>query len=881
MRHPIPLPPTSRSGPLATAVLSAAALALSAAVVPPAVPAQETAASAEVGGPVGGPGSANYELAERFAPHNLEDLVHDLRVDPQWIEGGEKFWYDFETADGKRFWIVDPEAGTRREIFDRDRLAAELTRITGDPWDGKHLPIENIRFVDENTLQFDVTSSQTLEEVEDDEFIEQREEQDIQDEEEGEDREDEKKVFHFEYDVTTRTLRELEDHEEPDDHPSWASVSPDGETVVFAKRHDLWMISGEDYERILDARRGLDGEEADSAAREVDVEEVRLTEDGEEYYSYAANNSGRGMTDREKEEEADYRKRADISWSKDSRRFALVRQDQRSVDELWVIHSTGNDRPELETYKYDMPGEDSVTRSEIWIYDLEERRKVRVADDPWQDQDMSVLDDRQFRYPGSEEPRRSVWLSEGSDELWILRQSRDRTRADLMVADAGTGEVLRTVIEERFNTYFHTERPELLENGDVLWLSERDGWSHIYRYGPDGTLKNRLTEGPWHVDEIESVDEESGTVFFTANGREAGQDPYYDHLYRVSLDGSGLRLLTPGNYDHGVEMSESGRFFVQSYSRVDTVPTSAVRNAAGEVVTELETADLSSLEEAGWRMPEPFRVKAGDGVTDLYGVMYRPFDFDPEKEYPVVLYVYPGPQTEAVAKSFRTSADEVGLAQFGFIVVTVGNRGGHPDRSRWYHTYGYGDLRDYGLEDKKVTVDQLAARHDFVDGDRVGIYGHSGGGFMTTAAMLQYPEVFKVGVASSGNHENDVYNRWWSETHHGVEEVVDDSGNVSFEYSIGKNSELAGNLEGHLLLATGTIDNNVHPANTYRMAKALIEANKRFDFFVFPGQRHGFGSMGDYWFWLRAEYFVEHLLGDDRWSPDVEALQRESPRGRR
>jgi dipeptidyl aminopeptidase/acylaminoacyl peptidase len=878
MRHPILLSPTSRSGPLATAVLSLAALALSASLVPPAVPAQETAASGEVGGAVGGPGSANYELAERFAPHNLEDLVHDLRVDPQWIEGGEKFWYDFETADGKRYWIVDPEGGTRREIFDRDRLAAELTRITRDPWDGKHLPIENIRFVDQNTLQFDVRSSQEVEEEEEGEIEEEMEQQDV--EEDGRE-EDEKKVFHFEYDVTTRTLRELEDHEEPDDHPSWASVSPDGETVVFARNHDLWMMSGEEYERILDARRGLDGEAADSAAREVDVEEIRLTEDGEEYYSYAANNSGRGMTDREKEEEADYRKRADISWSQDSRRFALVRQDQRSVDELWVIHSTDNDRPELETYKYDMPGEDSVTRSEAWIYDLEERRKVRVDDDPWKDQDMSVVDDRQFRYPGSEEPRRSVWLSEGSEELWLLRQSRDRKRTDLMVVDAGTGEVLRTVIEERFNTYFHTERPELLESGDVLWLSERDGWSHIYRYGPDGTLKNRLTEGPWHVDEIESVDEEAGVVYFTANGREEGQDPYYDHLYRVSLDGSGLRLLTPGNYDHSVEMSESGRFFVQSYSRVDTVPRSVVRNAAGEVVTELETADLSSLEEAGWRMPEPFRVKAGDGVTDLYGVMYRPFDFDPEKEYPVVLYVYPGPQTEAVAKSFRTSASEVGLAQFGFIVVTVGNRGGHPDRSRWYHTYGYGNLRDYGLEDKKVTVDQLAARHDFIDGNRVGIYGHSGGGFMTTAAMLQYPEVFKVGVASSGNHENDVYNRWWSETHHGVEEVVDDSGNVSFEYSIGKNSELAGNLEGHLLLATGTIDNNVHPANTYRMAKALIEANKRFDFFVFPGQRHGFGDMGDYWFWLRAEYFVEHLLGDDRWSPDVEALQRESPRGRR
>lgn len=860
--------------PAADLLVVVAALLVVAAALPvePAVAQQAEGEEARVGGP----GSANYELAARFAPYELEELVHDLRVEPRWIQGSEKFWYEFETSEGKRYWIAEPEAGTQRELFDRDRLAAELTRITKDPWDARHLPIENIRFVDENTLQFDVTSSQEVEEEEEGEIEEQKEKQDVEEAEEED--EPEKKVFHFEYDVRTQTLRELEEYEEPDDHPDWASVSPDGEKVVFARDHDLWMMSGEEYEKILDARRGKDVEEADSAAREVEVEETCLTEDGEEYYGYEANSTGRGMTDREKEEEKDYRKRADVSWSKDSERFALVRRDHRAVDELWVIHSTGNERPELETYKYDMPGEDSVTRSEIWIYDLESRSKVRVEDDAWKDQDMSVVDDRQFRYPGSEEPRRSVWLSDGSEELWFLRRSRDRKRADLVVADAATGEVTRTVVRERFNTFFHTERPDLLPDGDVLWISERDGWSHIYRYGPDGTVRYRLTEGPWHVDEIEAVDEEDGWVYFTANGREEGEDPYYDHLYRVRFDGSDLRLLSPGDYDHRVEMGESARYFVDNYSRVNTVPRSVLRNARGEVVTELQEADFGRLREAGWKMPEPFRVKAGDGVTDLYGVMYKPFDFDPDREYPVVTYVYPGPQTEAVSKSFRPTGHLVGLAQFGFVVVTVGNRGGHPDRSRWYHTYGYGDLRDYGLEDKKVTIEQLAHRHDYVDLDRVGIYGHSGGGFMTAAAMLQYPDFFKVGVSSAGNHQNDVYNRWWSETHHGVEEVVDDSGNVSFEYSIEKNSELAGNLKGRLLLTTGTIDNNVHPANTYRLARALIEADKRFDFFVFPGERHGFDDTEDYWFWLRAEYFVEHLLGDERWSADVVPLQGERPR---
>jgi dipeptidyl aminopeptidase/acylaminoacyl peptidase len=240
----------------------------------------------------------------------------------------------------------------------------------------------------------------------------------------------------------------------------------------------------------------------------------------------------------------------------------------------------------------------------------------------------------------------------------------------------------------------------------------------------------------------------------------------------------------------------------------------------------------------------------------------------------------PGPQTEAVAKFFSTSPYETGLAQFGMVVVTMGNRGGHPDRSKWYHNYSYGNLRDYGLADKKATLEQLADRHEFIDIDRVGIYGHSGGGFMSTAAMLVYPDFFKVAVSSSGNHTNDVYNRWWSETHHGVKEVTDDEGEVSFEYSIATNPEIAANLKGHLMLTTGDEDNNVHPAGTIRMAEALIKANKRFDFFLFPGQRHGYGNMGDYWYWLRAEYFVKHLIGDTRWNADIIPLQVEKPKTR-
>ena len=256
--------------------------------------------------------------------------------------------------------------------------------------------------------------------------------------------------------------------------------------------------------------------------------------------------------------------------------------------------------------------------------------------------------------------------------------------------------------------------------------------------------------------------------------------------------------------------------------------------------------------------------------------MYKPFDFDSTLKYPIIEYVYPGPQTEAVNKSFSVGMDRTDRqAQLGFIVITIGNRGGHPSRSKWYHNYGYGNLRDYGLEDKKVAAEQLADRHPYIDINKVGIFGHSGGGFMSTAAMLVYPDFFKVAVSSSGNHENNIYNRWWSEKHDGVKEVKDAKGNITFEYDIDKNTDLAKNLKGKLLICTGDIDNNVHPGLTIRMANALIKANKRFDFFVFPGQRHGYADMNEYFFWLRADYFCKHLLGDSEDSTDIIQMNRE------
>ena len=654
----------------------------------------------------------------------------------------------------------------------------------------------------------------------------------------------------------------LEDYEKPKERPRWASISPDSQYVVFSKHFNLYWMDKENYLKALE-------DEEDST-----IVEHQLTTDGEEYYAYGGR--GRGETNVDKEKNKDKRKSAYILWSRDSKKFAMTRSDSRKVKDLWVINSVAEPRPTLETYKYHMPGESEAPIVELLVFDMETKEKCKVEADRFKDQMISIESAPRLARNRDDDHRPGMWLSETPDKVYFTRTSRDLKRIDVCVADAATGEV-KVLIEERLNTYVETRRLGLVNNGEELihW-SERDGWAHFYLYDGDGNQKNQITSGPFHCNNITGIDERNRVLFFTANARESDEDPYYIHLYRVNFDGTGLRLLDPGNFNHSVSLSDSKRYFVDNYSRVNTIPKSEVRDGGGNKVMDLEEADLSLLFAATYQFPEPFKVKAADGITDIYGVMYKPFDFDETSTYPVIAYVYPGPQTEAVNKSFSTRMDRTDrLAQFGFVVVTMGNRGGHPSRSKWYHNYGYGNLRDYGLADKKSTIEQLAARHSFIDVDKVGIFGHSGGGFMSTAALLVYPDFFKVAVSSSGNHENNIYNRWWSEKHHGVKEVEDDEGKITFEYDIEKNSEVANNLKGRLLICTGDIDNNVHPANTIRLANALIKANKRFDFFLFPGQTHGFGNMNEYFFWLRADYFCKHLIGDYADGVDIVQITRD------
>ena len=799
---------------------------------------------------------ANYNLAAKFSTKRLEKMVFSLNVDPHWLKLSDRFWYEFETPKGNNWFIVDLVKAEKKLMFDNAKLAAELTKIVKDPFDAQHLKIDSLRFVkDENWIQFEVKSTQEIE------VKDSTTKKDTTTKKADDKPKKDFKIFYFEYNLNNGQLVELNDFKKPKRNPRWASISPDGQTIIFSKKYNLFWMDKTNYEKAL-------LKEDDST-----IVEHQLTTDGVADFEYG---NYLNETNVEQEKNKNKRKPASILWSPNSKYFVKNMTDSRKVKDLWVVNSIAEPRPTLETYKYQMPGEKESPIEYVYLFDMTAKTKKELDIRQFKDQNLNIWSATNKVNTRDDDYRPSVWLGT-NDKFYFNRTSRDLKRIDICQVNINTNSV-KVLVEERMNTYVETRKLGLVNNGtELIQWSERDGWAHFYLYDSTGTLKNQITTGSFHCEDIIGIDEKKRILYFSANGKEANEDPYYLHTYKINFDGTGLKLLNPGDFDHTPKMNDNSTFFVNNYSRVNTIPSSTLYNNEGKKIIDLEKADLSSLFAVGYKFPETFTVKADDGVTDLYGVLYKPFNFDSSKNYPIAAFVYPGPQTESVNKSFslpnlRTDR----LAQIGIIVVTVGNRGGHPSRSKWYHNYGYGNLRDYGLADKKTTIEQLADRYNYIDINRVGIHGHSGGGFMSTAAMLVYPDFFKVAVSSSGNHDNSVYNRWWSEKHHGVKETINEKGDTSFLYNIEKNPELAKNLKGHLLLTTGDIDNNVHPANTIRMANALIKANKRFDFFNFPGQRHAYGDMNEYFFWLMADYYSKWLIGDFSQPVDLVEMNRDT-----
>lgn len=770
----------------------------------------------------------NYELAERFSAKRIGQMVFSTSVRPVWFRNGDKFLYAWKTSDGTQYYIADPKAGKTEPVFDMDKLAMQITEIMRDPFDAKHLPISNISIDPENDgiLKFDIKST--------------KEKTDTTGKATGE-----KLTYHFRYEIAGKKLT-YDTADKKEKYPDWANVSPDGLTGVYMKNSNLF------YMDTLNLRKAAED------PKDSTLVEHRITSDGYKDFCYGINNySGNTETDTTKRVFP-----SELVWSPDSRHIAVMRWDMAPLKDFWVINSLTQPRPTLETYKYQMPGEPGP-KGHLYVFSTSDWTSRQVKINAFKDQDLIMQPDVRTTDDQFDEFYGSRWLGDDNG-FYLTRMSRDLKRMDICYVGVDSDST-RTVISERMNTYVESRQTRLLDGGrKLIHWSERNGWANLYLYNADGTLIRNLTEGAYHVDDVLAVNEKEGYVLFRACGKEKGENPYQMHVYRVSLQGGEPKMLDIPDMNIDAIASDDGKYFIANYSRVDYKPASALFDATGKKVCDLGEADFSLLFAAGYKFPERFKVKAADGITDLYGAIYKPFDFDSTKVYPICDYVYPGPQVEANNISWSrgfTRTDR--LAQLGFIVITVGNRGGHPDRSKWYHNYGYGNLRDYGLEDQKYAIQQLGARYSWIDLNRVGIHGHSGGGFMSTAAMLKYPDFFKAAVSCAGNHDNSIYNRWWSEQHHGITEKVE-AGDTTFVYSIETNPEIASNLKGHLMLVHGDIDNNVHPANTIRVVNALIRANKRFDMLILPGQRHGFGDMNEYFFWRMADYYCEWLMGSSK-----------------
>jgi len=614
---------------------------------------------------------------------------------------------------------------------------------------------------------------------------------------------------------------ELTDYPERHNTFLQASLSPDGAYEAFRRDNNLWI-------RIINTGQ-----------------EKQLTFDGEENFGYATNNAGWVRS-----------KAPVLLWSPDSKMIATFQHDGRGVGNMYMISSEIG-RSDLEAWAYPLPEDSTVFKIHRVIIHVEQASTIRLDMPP--DYHRGTTTDHIADWDGT---FLDVRWSQDSQQLAFISSSRDHKDAWLRVADPHTGQV-RDVLHEQVATYYESgvgaENWEVFfETNEVLWYSERSNWGHLYMYDlTTGELKYQITHGEWVVLQLRNVDHSERMLYLTGAGKD-GPDPYFHYLYRVSMDGGQMQLLTPQQAHHLISFSPEKKYIVDSWSQPAVPQQHAIRNLDGSIAVDLGHADISELISSGWQPPEPFTVKARDNQTNLYGLLYKPSHFDPSKRYPVLNYIYPGPQSGSVGtRSFLAARrDKQALAELGFVVIEV-DAMGTPGRSKSFHDAYYGNMGDNGLPDQITAIKQLAEQHPWMDLNRVGVWGHSGGGYASTGAILRYPDFYKVAVSGAGNHDNRNYEDDWGEKWQGLFIEYPD-GTTSYDNQ--SNIPLASNLKGKLLLAHGLMDDNVPASNTLLMVEALVKANKDFDLVVFPNEGHGFGWARDYWMRRRWDYFVEHLL---------------------
>ncbi|HXN65557.1 MAG TPA: DPP IV N-terminal domain-containing protein [Candidatus Acidoferrales bacterium] len=739
---------------------------------------------------------ADYARAEKFIGYNTNPLVLHSGVHPNWLPG-DRFWYRTMTAEGSEFVMVDPATGAKSPAFDQAKLAAALSSAAGASYNAQHLPFTDFDLsADGQSISFRVAGRRWKCDVQGNQCAPDTGAQPAGTGQRGGGR-----------GAAARN-----------DVPS-----PDGKSTAYIRDYNLW---------VRDIASG---------------KETQLTTDGVKDFGYATDNAGWTSSDR-----------AILIWSPDSKKIATFQQDQRGVGEMYLV-STKVGHPELKEWKYPLPGDPVITTIQRVVIDLDGPRVIRFKMPP--DQHRSTLCDDVACSRG--EWTDVQWTPDGT-HIAFVSTSRDHKQEHLRIADAATGDI-RDVLEETVATQYdsgmgHANWQYLPASNEVIWPSERDNWAQLYLYdATTGKLKNQITSGEGPVTQLLHVDERNRVLYFLATGKEKGRDPYFVHLYRIGIDGKGMKLLTPENATHDVTLSSDGRYFVDSYSTPDTPPVAVLRDSDGKLIAKLETADISKLLATDWKPPQTITVKARDGVTDLYGLMFTPTNLDTSKKYPIVNHIYPGPQTGSVGgRNFSAArGDAQALAELGFIVVEIDGMG-TPWRSKKFHDAYYANMGDNTLPDQITGMKQLAQKYSWIDIDRAGIYGHSGGGDATADAMFRYPDFFKVGISESGNHDQREYEDDWGERYQGLD-VHKPDGTTTYDDQA--NESIAKNLKGHLLLAHGTMDDNVPPYNTLLVVDALIKANKDFDLLLLPNQHHGYADMSNYMTRRRWDYFVRYLQG--------------------
>ena len=742
--------------------------------------------------------AADYDRAAKTLAPWTAPLVTGFGVRPTWLPD-DRFWYRVPTVNGADFILVDPARGTRARAFDQAKIAAGLSAATGSTYEASQLPFQTYEYAPDGSIRVRVGARR--------------------------------------YDCNAETGRcgaAVDDREAAQMPTAGAGrgsrgggrppeiMSPDARHAAFIRDFNLWS---------RDVASG---------------QETQLTRDGVKSFGYATDNAGWKHSDR-----------PILLWSPDSRKIATFQQDERGVGMMHLVN-TNTGHPVLQSWAYPLPGDSIITTIQRVIIDVDNPKVTRLQM-PADEHRSTLCDDIACRGADWTDVE---WYPDGS-QLAFVSTSRDHKHEWFRVADATTGAV-RTVFEEVVPTQYESGNGRanwrvLPASNEVIWFSERDDWGQLYLYDlTTGKVKNKITTGTGNVTQLLRTDEKTRTLWYGCVGKTAGRDPYFRELCRIGMDGKRFTVLTPEVGDHDVTLSPSGKYFVDTYAQPNVAPVTVLRDNAGKMLATLERADISRLVASGWKAPQPIVVKARDGQTDLYGLMYTPSRLDSTKKYPIINHIYPGPQTGSVGgRGFTPSrGDNQALAELGFIVVEIDGMG-TPWRSKTFHDAYYGHMGDNTLPDQVAGMKQLGARYSFIDLDKAGVWGHSGGGFATAGAMFRYPEFFKVGIAESGNHDTRVYEDDWGERYQGL--LVKKNG--SDNYADEANQSYAKNLVGKLLLAHGTLDDNVPPNNTTLVVDALIKANKDFDLLMLPNQAHGFGSMSSYMMRKRWDYFVKNLMG--------------------